>query len=233
MARWGADYNIYNSVIHGNDAYQLFIDTENSGNESTVNISHTLIEGGYDGIGTEGNSPIFINWLEGNLDCDPMVCEDYTPQSGSPLIDAGTMELPYDIELPEFDVLGNPRIYGNGVDIGAIEWQGTPINLDDIAQKPMELMVYPNPLISSQLRDGKAKIMWVGDQIPADMQFDIYNVRGQRVRELKIENVKLKINTVNWDLRDSSGSKVSSGVYFVRMKGDGVYYAQRKVTVCW
>ncbi len=45
-----------------------------------------------------------------------------------------------------------------------------------------------------------------------------FNAKGQRIREWKIENEKLKINTAYWDLRDSNGSRVSSGVYFVRVK---------------
>ena len=86
---------------------------------------------------------------------------------------------------------------------------------------------YPNPFnpettISYELPEGSSNPV-----------IEIYNIKGARVRELKIENVKCKINTVNWDLMDNSGSRVSSGVYFVRMKADGKYKAQRKVTVCW
>jgi len=238
---FGADYNIYNTMIYGNTGYILDIGTDGVPEPSEINISHSLLEGGEDNIYVEDpNAPFTLNWLEGNLDCDPMVCEDYTPQAGSPLIDAGTLELPYDIELPEFDVLGNPRIYGNGVDIGAIEWQGTGNSNDEIAVKPNGLMIYPNPLIAGNLRDGKAKMVWMGDNSD-DISVEIFNIKGQRLRELKIDqsssdydstrNEKLEMNTTTWDLRDDAGEIVSSGVYFVRVKTGDDYQTQQKVTV--
>ncbi|MFA5246165.1 MAG: choice-of-anchor Q domain-containing protein, partial [Pedobacter sp.] len=198
-----------------------------------VEVSHSLIEGGYDGVIIEGEeyAPITLNWLEGNLECDPMVNTDYTPLAGSPLIDAGTLELPEGIELPETDVYGNQRIYGNGIDIGAVEWQGTPVNYDELVQKPMEIMVYPNPLIATKLRDGQARILWSGEVVTEAMQFEIFNLKGQRIRELRIKDEGLKNNTAYWDLRDNAGSQVASGVYFIRMKADGEYKAQRKVVV--
>ena len=229
---FGADYNIYNTMIYGNTGYILDIGTDGVPEPSEINISHSLLEGGEDNIYVEDpNAPFTLNWLEGNLDCDPMVCEDYTPQAGSPLIDAGTLELPYDIELPEFDVLGNPRIYGNGVDIGAIEWQGTGNNYDEITLIPDKLIIYPNPLIAGNLRDGKAKILWLGESSAGQRVLEVFNIKGQRIRELKIENVKCKMNTSSWDLNNEVGNKVSSGVYFVRLKIDDEYIAQRKVTV--
>jgi len=217
VSKTGGNFNIYNSCIYGNDGYQVGIDTGSGGIwGSTVNISHSLIQD-TTWVPIIGDAYSEVNWLGGILDCDPMVCADYTPQSGSPLIDAGTLDLPYDIELPETDVFGNPRIYGNGVDIGAIEWQGTGNDLDEIVQKPDEILIYPNPLISSQLRDGKAKIMWMGDS-SKDLSIEVFNIKGQRLRKLKIENVKCKMNSVSWDLRDEAGEMVSSGVYFCEGK---------------
>ncbi len=46
---------------------------------------------------------------------------------------------------------------------------------------------------------------------------EIYNIKGQRVRELNIKNEKFK--TV-WDGSNQTGASVSSGVYFYRIKGD-------------
>ncbi|MDP8313917.1 MAG: T9SS type A sorting domain-containing protein [Candidatus Celaenobacter antarcticus] len=45
-------------------------------------------------------------------------------------------------------------------------------------------------------------------------EIKIYNVKGQLVREFKIQNLKLKINEAVWDGKDEKGKEVKSGVYF-------------------
>ncbi|MCF7913351.1 MAG: DUF1565 domain-containing protein [Candidatus Cloacimonetes bacterium] len=230
VSKTGGNFNIYNSCVYGNDGYQVGIDTGTGGIwGSTVNISHSLIQD-TTWVPVIGDAYSEVNWLGGILDCDPLVCADYTPQSGSPMIDAGTLDLPYDIELPLTDVYGNPRLYGNGIDMGAVEWQGTPVSHDEVIQNPLEIIVYPNPLFTDRLRDGGAKILWQGELFE-DMCIEIFNIKGQRLRKLKIENGKLEMNSSVWDLCDEAGNSVSSGVYFVRLKAGDEYVAQRKVTV--
>ena len=64
-----------------------------------------------------GGTPAFVNSVEGN----------YRLSAGSPAIDAGTSKLD---ELPDFDLLGSPRVFdgdGDGeaqIDLGAYEFQG-------------------------------------------------------------------------------------------------------------
>ncbi len=48
-------------------------------------------------------------------------------------------------------------------------------------------------------------------------EIKIYNVKGQLVRELKIQNLKLKINEAVWDGKDDNGNEVGSGVYFFKL----------------
>jgi hypothetical protein len=216
----GGEINFYNSVIYGNYGVQLNLDTNNQQRLSTATVSHSLLQGGQAGILHQEET--ILNWLEGNMDCEPSLCEDYTPQAGSPLIDAGTLELPDGIVLPETDVYGNLRIYGNGVDIGAIEWQGTGISQEEIISNPEKLIIYPNPLIAGNLRDGHAKILWQGNEVIEEVSIVIYNIRGQIIRAIKIENASRNnpdnICEANWDLCDENGNPVSSGVYFVRLK---------------
>ncbi|MCF7920882.1 MAG: T9SS type A sorting domain-containing protein [Candidatus Cloacimonetes bacterium] len=230
----GADFNIYNSCIYGNHLYELAVDTRADGiTGSLVNIGYSLIEEGEAGIPINGEYPTTLNWLEGNLDCAPLVDEEYFALQNSPLIDGGTMQLPEGIELPEYDLAGNLRIMGNSVDIGAYEFYatGTPDN-EVINTIENGLLVYPNPLIGSKLRGTQARILWMGKAVSEDVQFDIFNVKGQKVKS--ISNIRETDNgskEAGWDLTDIAGKQVSSGVYFVRLKSSGSYQAQRKVVV--
>jgi len=81
---------------------------------------------------------------------------------------------------------------------------------DDSIPAAIELQCYPNPFnpeltISFNLQEQK------------EVKLDIFNIKGQRIRELKIENVKCKVNSVVWDGNNDSGNQVSSGVYFIRL----------------
>ncbi|MCF7921056.1 MAG: T9SS type A sorting domain-containing protein [Candidatus Cloacimonetes bacterium] len=131
-AFWGADFNIYNSIIYGNEGYEFIISDDGWSSEgSIVNVSHSLIDGGQSGILVSGYPPAILNWMDGNLNCNPLVDDDYMPLYNSPLINAGTLDLPEGIELPEFDLAGNPRIIGDGIDIGAFEYYNSYGDIDN------------------------------------------------------------------------------------------------------
>ncbi|GJM45300.1 MAG: hypothetical protein DHS20C21_21420 [Gemmatimonadota bacterium] len=50
------------------------------------------------------------------------------------------------------------------------------------------------------------------------VQLTVYDVRGRRVRELVAARRAPGIHTVEWDGRDSTGSAVGSGIYWVRLR---------------
>ncbi len=52
----------------------------------------------------------------------------------------------------------------------------------------------------------------------AQVQFEVYNTLGQRVRTLVSEYQEAGSYTVSWDSRDDAGNRVSSGVYFYRLR---------------
>ena len=70
---------------------------------------------------------------------------------------------------------------------------------------------YPNPF------NPCTTIQFSTPEVTENSEISIYNIKGQRIRELKIENVKCKINSVVWDGRDSSGKQVSSGVFLYKI----------------
>jgi hypothetical protein len=48
----------------------------------------------------------------------------YALSSESPCIDAGTLDMPWGVELPAYDRAGNPRVMGSNIDMGAYEFPG-------------------------------------------------------------------------------------------------------------
>lgn len=52
---------------------------------------------------------------------------------------------------------------------------------------------------------------------PGPVRLDVYNILGQRVKNLMKQTLDSGVYQVEWDGRDQNGNPVSSGVYFLRM----------------
>jgi len=169
---YNSNPSIYNSTISGNAAgndgggikcyesnIELFnsIFWENSSQEisfkevgapNSIGISYSDIQGGEAGIVTNGNGT--INWLEGNINEDPHFegsgDHPYMLSNESPCVNAGTPDTT-GLNLPELDLAGNPRIYGDRIDIGVYENQevvvATKESIHQILSTDVE--IYPNP----------------------------------------------------------------------------------------
>jgi hypothetical protein len=229
---YGMEVELINNIIYNNSSHSVIIEG-NSEYMPVVTMHHNIIENGLDGLLTNGS--YILNWDdETNWDFDPMFFGEgaypYSLQAGSPAIDAGTLELPVGVELPEFDLAGNPRIMGSGIDLGAYEYNpySNPVIVEELEYST--LIIYPNPMHLNQGR-GSVTINYLTDKIEAEYELSIYNIKGQRLRKLKIENVISKMNTINWDCCDSDGEKVTAGVYFLRITKDGKFIDQGKLTV--
>jgi hypothetical protein len=129
-----SEANIVNSILYGDIPHEICLDGRWGSN--TLNTKNSLIDGGVDNFLLLNNN--FINWDE-----DTMLNENplwlgqgadwpYALSANSPCIDTGTLELPYGVVLPAYDLAGNPRVCGSGIDMGAYEFPGNaaPINLE-------------------------------------------------------------------------------------------------------
>ncbi len=129
-----SEANIVNSILYGNDPHQLCLN--GTLGPTTLNANNSLIEGGIANILNIGNN--YINWDdETMLDEDPLWLGPgadlpYALSANSSCIDTGTLDLPYGVVLPAYDLAGNPRVCGSGIDMGAYEFLGNaaPINLE-------------------------------------------------------------------------------------------------------
>ncbi len=87
-------------------------------------------------------------------------------------------------------------------------------NDDQIATPEISVSVYPNPFqtntaISIQSKAG------------ANVEFTIYNVRGQLVKSFELTADNSGLANVSWDGTDNLGSSVNSGIYYYRMFSAG------------
>jgi len=228
--KYGSNVAFYNCILYGDDPREMYVDGRTYPN--TVTFSHTLIEGGQWDIAVQGTNT--LNWLDGNLDTNPMwegIGEyPYYLSSNSPCIDAGTLDLPDSIEIPLYDLAGNPRIYGDMIDMGAYEWQG--YGIDDEPELPENIITFmnnPNPFT-----DHTNIICSIKDiQSNKDISLKIYNSRGQLITSFGKDNFNFSPYTeIYWEGTDEYGNAVTSGTYFYKLvyNGDAVVRKMVKVS---
>jgi len=173
--------------------------------DSSPNVTYCNILDGWPGEGNIDSDPLFIDPENGN----------YQLLSNSPCINTGTPDTT-GLNLPEYDLAGNPRIYDDRIDMGCYEWQGVAVD-DEIVPIPTITKLFsnfPNPFNPSTTIS--YSISEKDKNKPVTL--NIYNIKGQRVREFEIINDKLEMNEVVWNGTDEFGKPVSSGIYFYQMK---------------
>jgi hypothetical protein len=98
--------SVANSILWGNsDGLSVF------GN-GAAGVSYSIVQGGYSGEGNLNADPFFVGAATGNLRL----------QACSPAIDAGASS-----GAPPNDLDGNSRPFGAGIDMGAYEYSGAPV----------------------------------------------------------------------------------------------------------
>ncbi|MEA3475775.1 MAG: T9SS type A sorting domain-containing protein [Candidatus Cloacimonadota bacterium] len=137
-------------------------------------------------------------------------------------------------------ILDDAIASGEPIDIkGVVDWNYSNeyyrINPRSAADLPVEdyphttnsfalYQNYPNPFsasttisfnLATDLHPSSAVAML--RRVDRLTQIKIYNIKGQIVKQLKIENLKLKINEVVWDGKDESRKQVPNGIYFCRL----------------
>jgi len=152
--------DLLNTVLWKKNELEILFCDELEQNSVVVNCSN--IQGAQESIVTNNNCTVY--WDEGNINESPLFSdnEEFPLMflEDSPCIDAGTLEMPGGIELPEFDLLGNPRITSNAIDMDAYEYHDSVAVNDIIVPQITETHFsnYPNPLNLSTLISFTAKI---------------------------------------------------------------------------
>ena len=206
---------IENSIIWSND-YSITFYNETS----NATISYSCIEGGFPAQGTNAGGNIYDN----PLFFDPDI-GDYHLTENSPCIDAGNPDTT-GLNLPPFDLDGNPRIFNGIIDMGCYEWQG--VGIDDWYPYSKDIVLsqnYPNPFSSSTtisfFNTKNTPVLRSSATAKGEKstKIKIYNIKGQLIKQFIIhpDYNREKINEVVWRGKDNYGKQLSNGIYFYRL----------------
>jgi len=196
---WGSNVQVINSILWDNTPQTVFFDSSETPNSLTVSFSD--INGGEEGI--EANDNGDVEWLEGNIDADPLFLDpdngDYHLTAESPCIDAGDPDSPLDPDSTR-------------ADMGAYYYHQELSISPNFILHPSSFILYlihPNPFNSSTtITYGLGK--------PAPTRLTLYDLSGREVRTLVEGNRQAGIHTVNLIAGD-----LLSGIFFVRLEASG------------
>jgi hypothetical protein len=202
--------------------YEVFVPHEFVPNPIMTHLSvdHCVVRNGTEGLFNEDNFNE-INYLSGNIEDNPLLVSGGEPwgfpEEDSPCIDAGTAELPPGVVLSDTDILGNPRVYGSGIDIGCYEWNPDVILGNGTSVIPfsgLQLFNSPNPFNPS------TTILY-NLPLAGLVQVSVYNIRGQLVRSLLSDYQAAGEHEIEWDGTDNSQRVMPSGVYLCQVSVNG------------
>ena len=203
-----ANPTIINSIVWDNNPTEIYCDYMGPFVPSFLTFSMSDIKGGEEGIVT--NSVGAIIWLEGNIDADPLFTNaseyPFSLGNGSPCVNTGIPDTT-GLNLPAFDLAGNPRVYGGRIDMGAYENQQMIVSVNDFekANVGLNIAIQPNPVQSKvcfeySLTEPTHVIMKITDQ------------QGRLIETLVNSLQDWGPNKLSWDV-----NHLEPGIYFCRI----------------
>ncbi len=222
---------IYNTIIANNEqpnsiryGESLIVDYclfSNTSNIATSPISNDLTLGENN---IYGEDPLFAGTDPTNPTYYMLAGDDVNGYS--PAIDAGSRDfsfMPDWYESPREDLYGNPRIYGNRVDMGCYEYQGYTVDneIQSIANK-LTATNYPNPF-------NPETAIEFNNPLQGQVTVNIYNLKGQLVKNLLQDKLNQGVHRVVWQGRDSNDKQVASGVYFYKISAENNKSVTKKI----
>ncbi|HHG83811.1 MAG TPA: T9SS type A sorting domain-containing protein [Bacteroidetes bacterium] len=156
------DIVIRNNILSGNSA-QIGLEKIKMGGQ----VDHNLIYGD----NTAQDAVFGSDSILGDPKFLDLIAFNFRLQGNSPAIDVGDT-----LDAPAFDFANSIRPYGNGIDLGAYEYNST-LPAPDAAQPDPAIKLFPNPF-SDEL-----KIFLMG-QKPGNYTIQLFTHSGKLVREI-------------------------------------------------
>ncbi len=216
-----ASLNMYNCILYNEgSSVPISLSWGDAIDTVLLSIYNSLIENGEESIYVKPG-PATLHYDETNIEGDPLFYGGaefpYNLSDYSPCIDAGTLDLPDFIELPEFDLAGNLRVYNGAIDMGAYEWDptvGVHEHKPFVEEKEKLLKAAPNPF-------SRSTTITVTFKVRANIKLEVYNNYGQRVRVLADGLTYPGTSQIIWYSDDDTGHVLPAGVYYMVMFEDG------------
>ncbi|HAQ20880.1 MAG TPA: hypothetical protein DCR40_16855 [Prolixibacteraceae bacterium] len=159
---------------------------------------------------------------EGNINTNPMfsgsVENPYALSTGSPCIDKGIPDTT-GLGMDTIDIIGNQRIWGARVDMGAYEFGSFPSGIEEsvAADKTISLMNYPNPFTTSTT-------LTIILEKSANINIRVFDIFGRLVAEPVNEYHQNGKLNVQWNAEG-----LPAGVYFCRLKAGNQFITHKIV----
>lgn len=211
-----SDALLINNIIYNNSISQISIKDD----LADPNFYYNDIQNGQSGI-ILNSGVSYTGSYSNNLESDPQFLPDsYLLSESSPCKDTGypglSPALLNALNIPQTDILGNPRLHGD-IDMGVHEYGSVGIDEDNIVNKLELYQNYPNPFNPfTTINYSLAEYSHVS--------LRIYDIKGSEVFSL-VDKVQDKgLHSVKFD-----AEKLSSGIYFYRLKVNNQIIANKKM----
>ena len=204
---------LVNCILWNNTPEEIYVSS------SSLTATYSDIQDGWAGEGNIDEDPLFVGTGD----------HPFSLQDLSPCINAGIPDIS-GLNLPEFDLAGNLRVYGGRIDMGAYENQNVVVDASEnlISSVAKLNQNYPNPFNPTTTIS-----FTLNTENTENTKLVIYNLKGQKVKQFEIspESVreKLGINEVVWNGKDDNNKPVSSGIYFYKFKTDNYEKTKRMI----
>lgn len=108
-----------------------------------------------------------------------------------------------------YNLYGDPSMIWQGYTSGVEE------NIDVVKNSPLSFKISPNPIKDNMALQFSLPYKGI-------VLLNVYDISGRNIYTILNEQCKAGIHSLKWDTKANNGRKVPAGVYFCRMKCDGV-----------